>query len=115
MSNLSYRTTGDYLIPELTIEKPPTTPLGKYGMMRRTYLKQHRGGTYQSLLLSGRLNEHLQEIDQTAQERIELLMNQLLENEPAPEKEKDPIGWAAHMNMLHQIAEETVLNELIYS
>ena len=88
---------------------------GKYGMMRRTYLKQHRGGTYQSLLLSGQLNEHLQEIDQTAQDRIELLMDQLLENEPAPEKEKDPIGWAAHMNMLHQIAEETVLNELIYS
>ena len=115
MSNLSYRTTGDYLIPELTIEKPPTVLLGKYGMMRRTYLKQHRGGTYQSLLLSDQLNEHLQEIEQTAQERIELLMNQLLENEPAPEKKKDPIGWAAHMNMLHQMAEETVLSELIYS
>ena len=42
-------------------------------------------------------------------------MNQLLENEPAPEKKKDPIGWAAHMNMLHQMAEETVLSELIYS
>ena len=115
MSNLLYRTEGDYLIPELTIEKPPTVLLGKYGMMRRTYLKQHRGGTYQSLLLSDQLNEHLQEIEQTAQERIELLMNQLLENEPAPEKEKDPIGWAAHMNILHQMAEETVLSELIYS
>lgn len=115
MSNLLYRTEGDYLIPELTIEKPPTVLLGKYGMMRRTYLKQHRGGTYQSLLLSDQLNEHLQEIEQTAQERIELLMNQLLENEPAPEKKKDPIGWAAHMNMLHQMAEETVLSELIYS
>ena len=115
MSNLLYRQAGDYLIPELTIEKPPTVLLGKYGMMRRTYLKQHRGGTYQSLLLSDQLNEHLQEIEQTAQERIELLMNQLLENKPAPEKKKDPIGWAAHMNMLHQMAEETVLSELIYS
>ena len=115
MNNLSYRIAGDYLIPELTIEKPPTVPLGKYGMMRKAYLKQHRGGTYQSLLLSGQLNEHLKEIEQTAQERIELLMNRLLENEPAPEKEKDPIGWAAHMNMLRQMAEETVLSELIYS
>ena len=115
MNNLSYRTAGDYLIPELAIEKPPTLPLGKYGMMRKTYLKQHRGGTYQSLLLSGQLTEHLKEIEQTSQERIELLMSQLLENEPAPEKEKDPIGWAAHMSMLHQMAEETVLSELIYS
>ena len=115
MRSLSYRTAGDYLIPELAIEEPPTAPLGKYGMMRKTYLKQHRGGTYQSLLLSGQLNEHLKEIEQTAAERVELLMNQLLENEPAPEKAKDPIGWATHMSTLHQMAEETVLSELIYS
>ena len=111
MNNLSYRTAVDYLIPELAIEKPPTLPLGKYGMMRKTYLKQHRGGTYQSLLLSGQLNEHLQEIDQTAQERLELLIDKLLENEPAPEKEKDPIDWAAHMHMPHQRSEDALSAE----
>ena len=90
------------LVPELTAKAARQASLGAGAKVLKTY--------------SYELTEKdLQEIDQTAQERIELLIDQLLENEPAPEKEKDPIGWAAHMNMLHQIAEETVLSELIYS
>ena len=115
MSNLTYRTAGDYQIPELTIANPQNKTLGKYGRMRKNYLKQNRGGTYQSLLLDGSLNEHLTEIERTAEERISLLMNQLLKEDPAPDKAADPLAWAAHMNMIHQMAEETVLTELIYN
>ncbi|MCD8336388.1 MAG: TnpV protein [Lachnospiraceae bacterium] len=89
--------------------------IGKYGMLRRTYLKEHHQNWYQSLWLSGKLNRHLSEIDRAANERMEVLMEQLSERFPAPDKAADQLAWAAHMNNLTAMAEETVLTELVYN
>ncbi|MGN0357612.1 MAG: TnpV protein [Blautia sp.] len=97
------------------IDKQPSEIPGKYGMLRKTYLKKHRGGTYQTLLLNGKLTEHLLEIDRTANTRIELITNQLLQSNPVPDKTTNPMSWIAHMNSLHQMAEEIVLTELVYN
>lgn len=84
-------------------------------MLRKTYLKNHKKGMYASLMLSGKLNSHLSEIDQTAKERIERITEKLLTEDPAPDKATDPMGWTGHMNSLKHQAEETVLAELIYN
>ena len=111
---LTYTQKGDYLIPDLTLPEEEAH-IGKYGMLCRTYLKNHRKGMYASLMLSGRLTSHLMEIDRTARERIERIMEKLLANSPAPEKVTNQMGWVSHMNSLKQQAEETVLAELVYS
>lgn len=111
---LTYHRKGDYLFPNLALTEE-SVQIGKYGMLRRTYLKEHRKNLYQSLLISGKLDSHLAEIEQTVQGRLENLMEGLLITYPAPDKEKNQIAWAAHMNSLTQMAEETVLTELVYS
>ncbi|MCU6761946.1 TnpV protein [Brotonthovivens ammoniilytica] len=111
---LTYHRKGDYLFPNLTLAEE-SVQIGKYGMLRRTYLKEHRKNLYQSLLISGKLDSHLQEIEKSAQGRMENLMDGLLTTYPAPDKETDPMAWTAHMNSLTQMAEETVLTELVYS
>ncbi len=111
---LTYHRKGDYLFPNLTIENEEVT-IGKYGMLRRTFLKEHRKNWYQSMMLTGKLNRHLMEIEKAAQERMETLMDGLLMTYPAPDKEADQMKWTAHMNMLTAMAEETVLTELVYS
>ena len=112
---LTYHRKGDYLYPNLIIVNEPSEPLGKYGLMRRTYLKENRTNWYKSMLLSGKLDHHLAEVDQEAQERIDLILKQLLKTNPAPDKEMNQLGWAAHMNSLAMIAKEIVLNELVYN
>ena len=111
---LTYHRKGDYLFPNLTIEEPEVT-IGKYGMLRRTYLKENRKGWYQSMMLSGKLDNHLMEIEKAATERMETLMKGLLLKYPAPDKEKDQMAWVAHMNGLRAMAEESILKELVYS
>ena len=111
---LTYHRKGDYLFPNLYIEQDETKPIGKYGMLRKTYLKEHRSGWYQSMLVTGELSKHLSEIDQTAQRRVEQIVVQLLAHNPAPDKETDPLGWTGHMNNLLAMAEEIVLTDLIY-
>nr|WP_243109610.1 TnpV protein [Dehalobacter sp. 14DCB1] len=91
------------------------TFIGKHGMLRKTYLKNHRKGMYASLMLSGKLNSHLAEIDRTAKERIEQITKKMVMCNPAPDKTTDPLGWTGHMNSLRHSAEETVLAELIYN
>lgn len=83
-------------------------------MLRRTFLKEHRSNWYQSMMLTGKLDGHLLEIEKTAQERMEILMAGLLQKYPAQDKEADPLAWTAHMNMLTAMAEETVLAEVVY-
>ena len=112
---LTYHRNGDYLYPNLVIDNKTSDPLGKYGLMRRTYLKENRTNWYKSMLLSGKLDQHLSKIDKAAQERIDLIMNQLLDSNPVPDKEANQIAWAVHMNHLLAIAEEVVLNELVYN
>ena len=113
-SNLNYTQTGDYLLPNLTLNQP-RKPLGKYGRLRRTYLKDHRPVLYNSMLLNGSLYPHLMEVEQTAESRMQQTMAQLLKQNPAPDKEQNQMAWVQHMNSLKAQAEELVLTELIYS
>ena len=113
-SNLSYTQTGDYFLPNLTLHQPKT-PLGKYGRLRRTYLKEHRPVLYNTMLLNGSLYPHLMEVEQTAESQMQQTMQELLKQNPAPNKEQHQMGWVQHMNSLKAQAEELVLNELIYS
>ena len=113
-SNLNYTQTGDYLLPNLTLNQP-RKPLGKYGRLRRTYLMNHRPVLYNTMLLSGTLHPHLLEVDQTAESRMRQTMQELLKQNPAPNKEQYQMEWVQHMNSLKAQAEELVMNELIYS
>ena len=113
-SNLSYTQTGDYLLPNLTLHQPKT-PLGKYGRMRLSFLRQQRPVLYNTMLLSGTLHPHLMEVEQTAESRMQQTMEQLLKQNPAPDKEQNQMAWVQHMNSLKAQAEELVLTELIYS
>ncbi|MDU8725541.1 TnpV protein [Faecalibacterium prausnitzii] len=113
-SSLNYTKIGDYQLPNLTLSQPKT-PLGKYGRMRRNYLKQYRPVLYNSMLLNGTLYPHLMELEQTAENRMQQTMAQLLKQNPAPDKEQNQMAWVQHMNSLKTQAEEMVMTELIYS
>lgn len=110
----SYSTIGDYQLPNLTLHQPPK-PLGRYGRMRRAYLMEHRPVLYHTMLLNGSLYPHLLELEQTAQSRMQQLINSLLKQNPAPDKESQQMAWVKHMNSLKAQAEELVLTELIHS
>ena len=114
--NITYHQIGDYLFPDLTVENK-TTCYGKYGMLRKSYLREHRKGVYQSMLLSGKLEEHLTELDSAATERLEQITSRIAEAEGVTEELKadDPLAWAAQMNSIKSRAEEIVLYELIYT
>lgn len=117
MSELNYRANGDYLIPDLSLSETAETPLGKYGRMRKTYLREHRPVLFSNLLLSEKLYPHLREIDKTAQSRLETMMPKLMEAAGISEKLKaeDPMRWVGLMNNCKAQAEETILRELVYS
>jgi len=116
MSELTYSLNGDYLIPDLTISEQ-SQPIGKYGRLRRDYLKLHRPSLYSSLLLQEKLYPHLLEIERTAQSRLDLMMPELMKAEGVTEslKASDPMKWVGLMNNLKAQAEETIYAELIYS
>ena len=114
----TYRQEGDYLLPNLSL--PPDTPeyqTGKYGRMRKRYLKEHRHALYTSLLLSGKLDQHLAEIDQTCVERIERITAYMARVEGVTEtlKATDQMEWVGRMNNIHNRAEEMILSELVYT
>ena len=111
---LGYRQNGDYLIPDIKMDDQPTGMIGKYGRMRKTFLKEHRSGIYNSLLLQNKLTEHLLEIDRTAREQVEQTMAQT-ENVTEKMKAENQMLWIQRMNSIRQRAEETVLNNLIYA
>ncbi|MBQ7371828.1 MAG: TnpV protein, partial [Blautia sp.] len=113
---VTYQRKGDYLFPNLMTE-PGTVTYGKYGMLRERFLKENRKNWYQSMMLSGKLENHLQEIDQRADERMERIVSQMAMAEGMTEKLKgdDPMAWIARMNNIRNRAEETVLEDLIYN
>ncbi|MBR3185097.1 MAG: TnpV protein [Oscillospiraceae bacterium] len=113
--DLTYTQNGDYLFPDLYLEDAEL-PIGKYGLLRKSYLKEHKRGWYSSLLLTGKLGAHLAEIDRTCTERVELIMNQLAQREGVTEalKAADQMTWVARMNNIRASAEEIVLSELVY-
>ena len=111
---LQYVRKGDYLYPNLTIASAETRPIGKYGLLRKAYLKEHKPDWYQSMLLTGKLDTHLADIEEAAQARYELITNQLFKTNPVPDKEANQLGWVRHMNTLAAQADEIILSELIY-
>ena len=117
MSELQYRMSGDYLIPDLSLSETAEMPLGKYGRMRKTYLKEHRPVLFTNLLLSEKLYPHLREIDEAAQNRLETMIPKLMEVAGISEKLKaeNPMQWVGLMNNCKAQAEETILRELVYS
>jgi len=114
---LSYRQNGDYLIPDIEMDEQPREIIGKYGMMRKVFLKEHRSGTYNALLLQSRLTEHLLEIDRTAREQVEQTMAQMAKAEGVTEslKARDQMAWVQQMNNIKSRAEETVIAEIVHS
>ena len=117
MSELIYKQNGDYFLPDLGLTEAEQKPLGKYGRMRLQYLEQDRPGLYTRLILSGKLMEHLQEIETTAQTRLDSLMSLLTKQNGVTEelKAQDQMAWVAQMNSLKHQAEELILSELIYA
>ena len=114
---LKYIRCGDYLLPDLGLTEEEQKPVGKYGMMRMDYLKEHRPILFDRLLLSGKLMEHLHEIDAVCHARLELLIPQMKEAEGVTEtlKMTDQLEWVRRMNSIRHRIEEMLLDELIYS
>jgi len=115
--NLTYTKVGDYMIPNLALSEQVERPLGKYGRMRRTYLKEHRPGMFSQLVLTEKLFTHCLEIEDAANSRLEVLMPQLAKAAGVTEqlKASDQMRWVGLMNNCKAQAEEIILTELIYS
>ncbi len=115
MLNISYHLEGDYLIPDLI---PPESPnISIWGMRRRDYLRKHHDGLYTGMLLSGKLNAHLEEIDRAANEMFDLLTKQYAEREGVTEelKAQDQMEWVRRMNGIRERVAEVISTELILS
>jgi hypothetical protein len=112
---LTYRTEGDYQLPNLEVPEAPR--VGKYGMLRHSYLRNHKQAIYTGMLLSGKLNPHLEEVDRRSNEMMEQLTTQMAQTEGVTEQMKasDQMMWVQTMNNIRQRAEEIVLTELIYN
>ena len=113
---LEYIQNGDYRIPNLTAPEGAVS-LGKYGQLRRTFLKNHRPGLYSAKMLTGTLLEHLAEVDREATRQVENAVRKMAEAEGVDEamKSADPMRWTRLMNSFLHSAEEEVLNSLVYS
>lgn len=113
---IDYVRKGDYLFPNLELPEGGYK-IGKYGRMRKTYLKEYRSGWYASMLLSGKLDEHLAEIDRTANERFNRIVEQMKAAEGVTEvlKAENQFLWIGQMGSIINRAEEIILKELIYA
>ena len=114
-NGMSYTLHGDYYLPDLVLrEEEPT--YGKYGMLRKQFLKEHRSARYQYMLLTGKLNEHLNQIDQEVREQVETLMEQMIEKQGVTEelKAQDQMEWVRLMNNIKASAEEIILKNMVY-
>ena len=112
---LTYTMQGDYLIPDL--EAPESPKVGKYGMLRRTFLREHKDGIYTGMMLDGTLNSHLEEVDAQANRMMDKLTEQLkvLNGVTEQMKSEDQMKWVQLMNSIRNSAEEVVLRDLIYA
>ena len=112
----TYHQVGDYFIPNITLLDDGEYQIGKYGRMRRSYLKEYRKILYNNYVLEGTLFKHLAEIDQACNERIENIVSAMAKQEGVTEalKAADQIEWVRRMNSIRNRAEEIVLHELVY-
>lgn len=116
--DIQYTKQGDYLIPNLKIgNKSKKVNLGKYALLRLDYIKQHKRGFYTSLKMKGTLITHLLDVQKTAFQRVEDIVKKLAEEENVTEalKTENQLEWVGIMNNLRNVAEEIVLNEIIYN
>ena len=114
-NGLSYTLHGDYYLPDLEInEEEPT--YGKYGIMRKQFLKEHRSARYQYLVLTGKLTEHLNQVDKEVREKVEMLMEQMVEQWGVTEELKiqDQMEWVRRMNNIQATAEEIAYKNIIF-
>lgn len=114
--NITYEKCGDYLIPNLILDSEPEGELRKFGLMRKSYLENHRRGIYVELLLSGELKEYLLLIQEQAEEKYDLLVEQMAKQEGVTEqlKVQNQMLWVRKTNNIRNTAEEIVLNEIVY-
>lgn len=117
MTEITYTRQGDYNLPNLLPPQEEPVPHGKYALLRKKFLKEHRRVTYTNLLTSGRLSSHLAEIQQTARHRMEEIVAQMAKAQGVTEelKASDQMKWVQMMNNLQNAAEEIVQAELIYN
>lgn len=113
----TYRQVGDYFIPNLVLPDDGEYQIGKYGRMRRSYLKEYRKILYNSYVLEGTLFKHLSEIDQACNERMENIVSAMAKQEGVTEalKAANQIEWVCHMNSIRNHAEEIILTEIVYA
>ena len=114
-NGLWYELQGDYYIPCLVLDKEDTQPIGMWGRKHLRYIKEHRKALYTTLLISGKLNSHLVEIDNRVAEMFNRLMKQLAEKEGITEhlKAQDQMVWVGAMNNIRSAVEEIILSEII--
>ena len=114
-NELNYTLHGDYYLPDLEInEEEPT--YGKYGIMRKKFLKEHRSARYQYLVLTGKLTEHLNQVDKEVREKVEILMEQMAEQWGVTEelKMQDQMEWVRRKNNIQATAEEIAYKNIIF-
>ena len=113
----TYRQCGDYLIPEIALPDTEKISIGKYGRMRQRYLKEHRGGLYNAMILDGTLWNHLAEVDKICKDRMDVLILGMKEKWGITEdlKAHDPMAWVGAMNNIRNAVEEILYAEVIYA
>ena len=113
----TYRQVGDYFIPNITLPDDGEYQIGKYGRMRRSYLKEYRKILYNNYVLEGTLFKHLAEIDQACNERIENIISAMAKQEGVTEalKATNQMEWVRYMSSIRNRAEEIILTELVYA
>lgn len=114
-NGLTYDLVGDYYYPRLAVPEEPEGDIGRYGRMRKKFLKEHRKGTFAEFLMNGNLKQHLMDIDREAKEQIELITAQLAQAESVTEdlKARDQLEWIRRINSCRARAEEQVVREIV--
>ena len=114
-NELGYLQTGDYFIPNLKLPQENRS-IGKYGRMHRDYLQEHNPIRFDDLVLEGKLWTYLADLNEQAQDRLQLIIRQMQEAESVNDelKENNQMAWIQAMNSIHNRAEEIVLHELVY-
>ena len=115
-NGLWYELIGDYYIPVLTLSSEEQRPIGKWGRMHRDYLKEQRPILFNDLILSGQLWSYLADLNEQAQKRLSLIVEQMKASEGVTEELKaaDQMAWVGAMNSIRNRAEEIILREMIY-
>ena len=106
---MEYTNINGYLVPNLTLNEQPMQPIGKYGSLRKEFLRENYPMTFEELTVSGNLYRHLLEVEKTVRQEIEQAVKSLLQKNPAPDRKTDPLGWTQHMNNLKLQAEELAM------